>query len=52
MALSTDQRYLYALNNRTGTALVSGFRVQADGSLTPAGGAGGLIPGATGLAAR
>ena len=49
MALTRNSRFLYSLNSGDGT--VSGFRVRADGSLTPIGGATGLPDGATGLAA-
>jgi 6-phosphogluconolactonase (cycloisomerase 2 family) len=52
MAFSRDQRFLYALNNRTGAVQVSGFRANADGSLTPIGGAGTPLAGAVGIAAR
>lgn len=50
MALSRGSRFLYSLN--AGDGSISGFRVGADGSLRPAGGAGGLPVGATGLASR
>ncbi len=50
MALTRNSRLLYSLNSGDGT--ISGFRVRADGSLTPIGGAGGLPGAATGLAAR
>lgn len=49
MALSRNSRFLYSLNSGDGT--ISGFRVRADGSLTPIGGVTGLPDGANGLAA-
>ena len=52
MAFSRDQRFLYALNNRTGAFQVSGFRAGADGSLASIGGAGAPLAGAVGIAAR
>jgi len=50
MALSRGSRFLYSLNSGDGT--ISGFRVRADGGLSPIGGASGLPNGANGLAAR
>ena len=50
LALSDNSRFLYALNSGNGT--ISGFRVQADGSLTPVTSATGLPAGAAGIAAR
>jgi hypothetical protein len=50
MALTRGSRFLYSLNSGDGT--LSGFRVEADGALTPIGGATGLPAGASGLAAR
>ncbi len=50
LALSDNSRFLYALNSRDGT--ISGFRVQADGSLPPVTSATGLPTGAAGIAAR
>lgn len=54
LAFDTENHYLY--NLLRGTGAVSGFRVEADGSLTPLGvfGAGGVLPvadGASGVAA-
>jgi 6-phosphogluconolactonase (cycloisomerase 2 family) len=45
-----DGGFLYALS--AGANGVSGFQIQPDGSLAPAGSAGGLPAGAVGLAAR
>jgi 6-phosphogluconolactonase (cycloisomerase 2 family) len=50
MALSGNDRFLYALNSGDGT--ISGFRVNADGSLKSQAGTGGLPAAANGLAAR
>ena len=50
MALSHDSRYLYVLGN--GSHAITGFRIGADGSLTPAGSISGIVAGAVGLAAR
>jgi 6-phosphogluconolactonase len=49
-ALTQNSRFLYVLNSAIGT--VSGFRVEANGSLWPVGAIGGLPAGVTGLAAR
>ena len=49
-ALSRNSQFLYVLNSAIGT--VSGFRVEPDGSLSPAGTIGGLAAGVTGLVAR
>jgi 6-phosphogluconolactonase len=49
MALSSDSRFLYV---RNGTNMISGFRVEEDGSLTPVGSVGGIPPGSQGIAAR
>jgi 6-phosphogluconolactonase len=49
-ALTKSSQFLYVLNSAIGT--VSGFRVEPDGSLTPAGTIGGLAGGVTGLVAR
>lgn len=49
-ALTQNSRFLYVLNSANGT--LSGFRVEANGSLWPVGTAGGLLAGATGLAAN
>jgi len=48
--LSGNDQFLYALNSGDGT--ISAFRVNADGSLTPQAGRGGLPAAANGLAAR
>jgi 6-phosphogluconolactonase (cycloisomerase 2 family) len=48
-ALSEGSRFLYVLE--AGSNAISGFRVHADGSLTPAGEVGGLAAGAAGLVA-
>jgi 6-phosphogluconolactonase (cycloisomerase 2 family) len=50
MALSNDSRFLYVRDGVKG--MVDGFKVNADGSLTPVGSAGGIPAGAQGLAAR
>ena len=50
MALSNNGRYLFTLNGGNNT--IGAFRVHADGSLSPLPGAGGIPPGANGLAAR
>ena len=50
LALSRGSRYLYAHNAIDGS--LSGFRVNADGSLTPAGTTTGLPTSAVGLAAE
>ena len=50
MALSSGSRYLYVLNDVTGTIDV--FGVRPDGGLTPLPGVGGLPPNAQGIAAR
>jgi hypothetical protein len=50
MALNNGSRYLYV--HAAGLQTVQGFRVEADGSLTPIGGAGGVPFGAQGIAAR
>ena len=50
MALSNDSRFLYVRDGLKG--MVDGFEVADDGSLTPVGSAGGVPPGAQGLAAR
>jgi 6-phosphogluconolactonase len=47
---SGNGRFLYVLNGGNGT--ISGFSVDSDGSLEPAGGATGLPAGAVGIAAR
>ena len=52
LALTKDSRFLYSLDNDTGAGTISAFRVEEDGSLTPASGASGLPAGANGLAAR
>ena len=44
--MSNNSRFLYVRNGGNGT--ISGFRVQADGSLTPVNSATGLPPGAAG----
>jgi len=49
-ALTQNSRFLYVLNAAIGT--VSGFRVEANGNLWPVGTIGGLLAGATGLAAN
>jgi len=50
MALSNNGRYLFTLNGGNNT--IGSFKVHADGSLSPLSGAGGIPPGANGLAAR
>jgi 6-phosphogluconolactonase (cycloisomerase 2 family) len=50
MSLSTGSHYLYVLND--GNGMVTGFRVESDGSLTPVGTIGGVPSGAQGIAAR
>lgn len=50
LAASADGKFLYALANVTGT--VSAFRIAKDGSLTPAGQAGGPPVSTVGLVAR
>jgi hypothetical protein len=50
MAFTDNSRFLYVLNSGNGT--ISGFRVQASGSLTPVISAAGLPAGAAGIAAR
>jgi 6-phosphogluconolactonase len=49
MAIANNGRFLYA---RNGNGTISAFRIEANGSLTPLAGAGGLPAGAVGLAAR
>jgi hypothetical protein len=49
-ALSRNSRYLYSLNS--GDETISGFRVRANGGLTPIGGLTGLPDGADGLVAQ
>jgi 6-phosphogluconolactonase len=49
-ALTQNSRFLYVLNSAIGT--VSGFRVEANGSLWPVGTIGALPAGVTGLAAH
>jgi 6-phosphogluconolactonase (cycloisomerase 2 family) len=49
-ALSPDNRFLYIRDG--GQNAVHGFRVEADGSLTPIGTAGGVPAGSQGLATR
>ncbi len=49
LALSDNSGFLYAPNSGNGT--ISGFRVQADGSLTSVTSATGLPAGAAGIAA-
>ncbi|MFN0303449.1 MAG: lactonase family protein [Burkholderiales bacterium] len=49
-ALSTNSRFLYVLNPGIGS--VSGFRVEADGSLSSVGNATGIPASATGLVAQ
>lgn len=50
MALSAGSRFLYVRTGGNGT--VTGFRLEADGSLTPVGSVGGIPAGARGIAAR
>jgi len=50
MALSNNSRFLYVRNGGNGT--INGFRVEADGSLTPVTTAAGLPYGTQGIAAR
>ncbi len=50
LALTEDSRVLYSLDGAS--KAISAFRVEEDGSLTPAPGPSGLRAGATGLAAR
>lgn len=50
MALNNGGRFLYV--HAAGQQTVQGFRVEADGTLTPIGSAGGLPFGAQGIAAR
>jgi 6-phosphogluconolactonase (cycloisomerase 2 family) len=49
LALSGNSRYLYQLN---GDRSISGFRIEADGHLTPAGRTAGMPASTVGLAAR
>ncbi len=49
-AVTVDGRFLYVLNGGDGS--ISAFRTSADGTLTPAGVAGGIPVGAAGLIAR
>ena len=49
-ALSTDSKFLYVRDG--GLNLVHGFRVEANGSLTPVGTTGGLPANGQGIAAR
>jgi 6-phosphogluconolactonase len=49
-ALSTDSKFLYVRDGALG--VVDGFRVEADGSLTPVGTTAGNPTGGQGLAAR
>ena len=49
-ALSKSSQFLYVLNGSIGT--VNGYRVEANGSLTPINNVGGLAPGANGLVAN
>jgi hypothetical protein len=49
-ALSSDSTFLYVRDGALG--VVDGFRVEADGSLTPVGTAPGNPTGSQGLAAR
>ena len=49
LALSGNSRYLYQLN---GDRSISGFRIEADGHLTPAGRTAGVPASTVGLAAR
>jgi 6-phosphogluconolactonase len=50
VALSTDSKFLYVRDGAMN--MVHGFRVEADGSLTPVGATGGIPTGGQGLAAR
>jgi len=50
MSLSTGSHYLYVLDD--GNGMVTGFRVESDGSLTSVGTIGGVPSGAQGIAAR
>jgi 6-phosphogluconolactonase (cycloisomerase 2 family) len=50
MALDNSSRQLYVLGG--GSLMIHAFRVEADGSLTPIDGAGGLPPGVQSIAAR
>jgi 6-phosphogluconolactonase len=50
MALAGRSRFLYALNDITGT--IDGFEVLRDGSLSPVGTTTGLPPNSQGIAAR
>jgi 6-phosphogluconolactonase (cycloisomerase 2 family) len=49
LAVSGNSRYLYQLN---GNRSISGFRIEADGHLTPAGNVAGLPASTVGLVAR
>ncbi len=49
LALSDNSRYLYQLN---GDRSISGFRIEADGHLTPAGRTAGMPASTVGLVAR
>jgi 6-phosphogluconolactonase (cycloisomerase 2 family) len=49
LAVSGNSRYLYQLN---GDRSISGFRIEADGHLTPAGRTAGMPASTVGLAAR
>ena len=49
LAISGNSRYLYQLN---GNRSISGFRIEADGHLTPAGTTAALPPSTVGLVAR
>ena len=48
--VSNDGRFLYVLT--AGSHEIAGFEIEQDGSLTPIGNVGGLLPGTIGLAAR
>ncbi|MGA7731364.1 MAG: beta-propeller fold lactonase family protein [Chloroflexia bacterium] len=48
--VSNDGRFLYVLT--AGSHEIAGFEIEQDGSLTPTGNVGGLLPGTIGLAAR
>lgn len=50
MAVSLDGRHLYVLGN--GSHAIGGFRIEANGALTPVGSVPGIVAGAVGLAAR
>ncbi len=50
MALSDNSRFLYV--REAGNGMIGGFRIEADGSLTPVTGATGIPAGAQGIAAR